>query len=95
MMFIEEVEDVFEISGRGCVIVPGIPYTFEPVIGKGAQLEFHNPSGSVVSATLKGIEMVNRGKPMNHAPFSVNRDVKKGDIEIGAKLYLVCHEPKT
>jgi translation elongation factor EF-Tu-like GTPase len=95
MKFIEEVEDVFEISGRGCVIVPGIPYTFEPTIGKGAKLEFHNPSGNIVSATLKGIEMLNRGKPMQHAPFSVNRDVKKGDIEIGSKLYLIDYEQKT
>lgn len=89
MKFIEEVEDVFDISGRGCVIIPGIPYSFEPAIGIGAELEIYNPSGSIVSATLKGIEMLNRGKPMEHAPFSVNRDVKKGDIEIGAKLYLV------
>ena len=92
MKFIEEVEDVFEITGRGCVIVPGIPYSFDPQIGKGATLEFHNPSGSVVCATLKGIELVNRGKPMEHAPFSVNRDVKKGDIEVGAKIYLINYE---
>ncbi len=89
MKFIEEVEDVFDISGRGYVIVPGIPYSFEPAICIGAELEFHNPSGSIVSATLKGIEMVNRGRPMEHAPFSVNREIKKGDIEVGAKLYLV------
>ena len=94
MKFIEEVEDVFEIRGRGCVIVPGIPNSFEPAIGIGAELEFHNPSGSIVSATLKGVEMLNRGKKMNHAPFSINLDVKKGDIEIGAKLYLINYEPK-
>ncbi len=94
MKFIEEVEDVFEISGRGCVIVPGIPYSFESAIGKGEQVEFHNPSGSITAAILKGVEMVNRGKPMKHAPFSVNRDVKKGDIEVGAKIYLIGHESK-
>ena len=95
MKFIEEVEGVFDISGRGCVIVPGIPYSFEPVIGIGAELEFHNPSGSIVSTTLKGVEMINRGRPMNHVPFCVNRNVKKCDIEIGAKLYLISYEPRT
>ncbi len=89
MKFIEEVEDVFDISGRGCVVVPGIPYSFEPSVGAGAKLQFDNPSGSMVTATLQGLEMIHRGKPMNHVPFSVDRSVKKGDIEIGAKMYLV------
>lgn len=92
MMFIEEVEHVFDIKGRGCVIAPGIPHSFKPPVSIGAKLEFHNPSGSVVRATLKGLEMLNRGKPMNHFPFCVNREVKKGDIEIGAKLYLASYE---
>ncbi len=92
MKFIEKVEDIFEISGRECIIVPGIPYTFEPPLSKGAQLEFHNPSGGIVSATLKEIEMINRGKPMKHGPFSLNRNIKKSDIEIGAKIYLVSSE---
>ena len=95
MKFIEKVEDVFGISGRGCVIVPGIPYSFNPQIGIGAKIEIRNPSGSVVQATLIGIEMINRGRPMEHAPFSVNRDVKKSDIEIGAELYLISYEQKT
>ena len=95
MIFIEEVEDVFDISGRGCVIVPGIPHSFKLTIGVGAELEFQNPSGSIIRAKLSGIEMINRGKPMKHTPFSVNRDVKKGDIEIGSKLFLVKYEQKT
>lgn len=93
MKFIEEVEDVFDISGRGCVVVPGIPYSFEPSVGVGTQLQFNNPSGTIVRAALQGLEMINRGKPMNHAPFSLDRSVKLGDIEVGAKMYLVeCNE---
>lgn len=94
MKFIEKVEDVFDVSGRGCVIVPGIPYSFEPKIGVGAELEIRNPSGRRVHAILKGVEMINRGRPMKHAPFLVDRDVKKSDIEIGAELYLITYEPK-
>lgn len=94
MKFIEKVEDVFGISGRGCVIVPGIPYSFEPAIGIGAKLEIRNPSGRIVQATLKGLEMINRGRLMKHAPFLVNRDVKKSDIEIGAELYLISYKAK-
>ena len=92
MKYIEVVEDIFNISGRGCVIVPGIPYSFEPNVKIGDQLEFHNPSGTIIKTTLRGVEMLNRGKPMEHVPFTVDRKVKKGDIEIGAKLYLVSDE---
>ena len=93
MKFIEEVEDVFEINGRGCVVVPGVPLGFEPNVGVGAKLQFFNPSGSTVTATLKGLEMINRGKQMKHAPFSLDSSVKKGDIEMGAKIYLIdCSE---
>jgi hypothetical protein len=92
MKFNEKVEDVFDISGRGCIIVPGIPYSFDPPIGIGAKLEIRNPSGHVVLATLKGIEMINRGRKMQHSPFLVNRAVKKGDIEIGAEIYLISYE---
>jgi translation elongation factor EF-Tu-like GTPase len=95
LKFIEKVEDIFDISGRGCVIVPGIPYSFDVSVGIGAKIEIRNPSGSVVQATLTGIEMINRGRLMEHAPFSVSRDVKKSDIEIGAELYLISYEPKT
>lgn len=28
MQFLFEIEDVFEIGGRGCVLVPGIPHAF-------------------------------------------------------------------
>ena len=92
MKLIEEVEDIFNISGRGCVIVPGIPYFFEPKIGSGVKIEFHNPSGSIVTTTIQALEMINRGKPMKHAPFSVDKSIKKSEIELGAKIYLVTDE---
>ncbi|PKM04301.1 MAG: hypothetical protein CVV16_05450 [Gammaproteobacteria bacterium HGW-Gammaproteobacteria-6] len=89
MKYIEEVEDVFDITGKGCVVVPGIPCGFEPTIGKDSILEFQNPSGTKVRARILGFEMINRGRPMNHAPFSLERLVKKGDVEQGAKMFLV------
>lgn len=92
MKFIEEVEDVFDISGLGCVIVPGIPYGFESAIGKDSILEFRNPSGSIKRTTIQAFEMINRGKPLKHAPFSLPREVEKCDVELGAKIYLVENE---
>lgn len=95
MKYIEEVEDVFDISGRGCVVVPGIPYGFEPAIRKNSILEFQNPSGTRVRSRIQAFEMINLGRPMNHAPFSLEREVKKGDIEHGAKMFLVNDDEQT
>lgn len=36
---VERVEDIFETTGRGCIIVPGVPYSFEPKVGIGAAIE--------------------------------------------------------
>jgi hypothetical protein len=92
MKFIEEVEHVFDIRGRGCVIVPGIPYDFKPEIGINSILEFQNPSGTKIRTTIQAFEMINRGKPVDYAPFSLPRNIRKTDIELRAKIYLVDNE---
>jgi translation elongation factor EF-Tu-like GTPase len=89
MEFLSEVEDIFDITGRGYVIVPGIHYSFQPPLKIGAKLIFCNPNGTEVKTILKGVEMINRGKPMDHGPLLVDSNVKKGDIQIGAALFYV------
>ena len=89
MEFLSEVEDVFNITGRGCVIVPGIPFAYSPPVKIGAELELRNPSGTIFRTQLKGVEMINRGKPWEYAPCLLDSNIQKHEIEIGAKLYLV------
>ena len=88
MKYLNEIEDVFDIEGRGCIIAPGIPFTVDPPVTVGDEVEIHNPNGKIIVTKIKGIAMLNRGKPMNAAPFTVNGKIKKSDIELGAKLYL-------
>lgn len=88
MIFIDKVEDVFKISGRH-VIVPGIPCDFESCLEVGAYLEFHNPTGMIVSAQLEGFEMIRRNKPGSHIPFSIGNSAGKNEVDVGALLYLV------
>lgn len=92
MKFIEEVEDVFDIRDRGCVILPGIPYSFEPAINSDSIIEFRNPDGSKIQTKIQAFEMINRGKPMEHAPFSLPQDIKKTDISKGAIMFLVSNK---
>lgn len=95
MKFIEEIEDVFDITKRGCVIVPGVPYNFEPPVNINSLIEIHNPDGSVVKTRIVGFEMINRGRLMEHAPFSIPKSVNKNEISIGAKVYLIENGSKT
>lgn len=89
MKFIEKVEEVFEVSGVGCIIAPGIPYGFKPSLKIGAKIQFKNKNGSIINTTINSFQFLNRGKEMQHAPFSVDNSIKKEAIEIGAELYLV------
>lgn len=89
MKYLSAVDEIFDIKGRGCILAPGVPFDMEPPIKIGVALEIHNPSGSIIKTTIKGLEMLNRGRPVNSAPVLVGNSVKKKDVEIGAKLY-VC-----
>jgi len=41
MKLIAEIEDVFDISRRGCVIVPGVPHDFEPSVNINSIIEIY------------------------------------------------------
>lgn len=89
MQLLFEIEDVFDIGGRGCVLVPGVPYELGQNVKLGAQLLIIAPAGEETRTSIQGFEMINRGRPMNHAPFSVPRSVKKESLPVGSKVYLL------
>jgi len=89
MRFLFQIEDVFDISGRGCVVVPGIPFTFPESVRVGAHILVEAPSGSRLETTISAFEMINRGKLMDHAPFSLPREVSKAQLPIGSRVYLL------
>lgn len=89
MQFLFEIEDVFDIGGRGCVLVPGVPYAFGQDVKTGAQLLIETPQGAQVRTNIAAFEMINRGRPMVHAPFSLPRAVAKASLPVGSKVYLL------
>ncbi len=89
MQLICTIEGVFYITGRGCLVVPGIPYDFPTPIGAGAQLLVETPSGEHAKITLVGLVMLNRGKPMNYATFFVTSEISKSQLPVGSKIFLV------
>lgn len=89
MKFVSKIDDAFNISGRGCIVVPGVPYTFEPSVVAGTAIEIRNPDGRTIRTQVEAFEMINRGRPMDSAPFLLPRDVTKQDIQIGAEIFLL------
>ena len=81
------VEDVFQLASSRCVVVPGVPYGFAVLVRQGASLILKAPDGTRRSAKLVGFEMISRGKPTGHAPFSIG-GVTKAEIPIGTEVYL-------
>ncbi len=89
MEYLFEIEDVFEISGRGCVIVPGIPKAFNRPVPVGSKLVIEHPDGNKIETRITGIEMINRGRPLQASPFSVSRSTTKVELPIGSKVFFV------
>jgi translation elongation factor EF-Tu-like GTPase len=88
MQFLFEIEDVFDICGRGCVIVPGVPCELGRDVKTGEQLLIVTPHGEHIRTNIAAFEMINRGRPMAHAPFSLPRAIAKANVPVGSKVYL-------
>lgn len=72
------VEEAFEISGRGCVLVPGIGETSEVSnVQIGDRIRLVKPNGDVIDTSVSGVEMINYGRrvplPKISVPISLPR----------------------
>lgn len=92
MQFLFEIEDVFDISGRGCVVVPGIPCSFASDVRVGSRLLVEAPSGARLETTILAFELINRGRRTEHAPFMVPRSILKEQLPIGSRVFLMRDE---
>jgi len=88
MDFLFSIEDVFEIKGHRNIIVPGISYSYPNPVGVGAKITIETPNGQIIETTIAGFEMINRGKKMEHAPFSIPKGIEKSQLPAGSKVYL-------
>lgn len=85
--FLSTVADVFQISGHGCVVVPGIPRSTDARVRVGDPVWLDRPDGSVVLTAVHGIEI---GGPLNSPgiPIVLGSDLLKDDVPIGTRLLL-------
>ena len=84
--FVCRVDDVFQITGRGCVITPGVPKSGDFRLKIGDPLLLKRPDGSEVRTTLGGIEM--GGSPAYPGiPILLGSELTKDQVPIGTEVW--------
>ena len=90
MEFLCEIEDVFEITGRGCIVLPGVPRSLG--VKAGARISIETPDGRQFETSIAGIEMINRAAT-DHTPFLVRTPASKAMLPLGSRVYVVAAGP--
>jgi translation elongation factor EF-Tu-like GTPase len=90
MTLLFKVEDVFDISGRGCVIAPVVPAGADFKIRAKAQIQLRTPDGRVLETHIASIELL---KPQDGSACRIAimlpRDLVKQDVPTGTEVWLL------
>jgi hypothetical protein len=90
LIFFSKVEDAFQISGRGCIIVPAIPGS-----NVNSRLRLHDsiqlcsPGGRVLETHIAGIEMVCGPEAKDRMAFLLPANVTKRHVPGGTEIWLL------
>ena len=90
MTFLSKVEDVFQVPGRGCVIVPEVPPR-NADFGLRVQdsIQLRNPDGRVVNTHIVGIEMACGPAVGCRSAFLLPACITTRDVPNGTEIWLV------
>jgi hypothetical protein len=81
------IQDVFQINGRGCVVVPGLLLDADPRVCIGDPVILRRPDGTELQTTVAGIEMI-RTLDSNAMPILLPKNIHKDDVPIGTELVI-------
>lgn len=87
-ILISVVAEVFAIEGRGCVVVPGLPFSMLTTLThpRGTPITLRRPDGSEIQTSIRDLEMVSRATvPFVAILFPL--PIAKTDIPIGTELW--------
>ncbi|MDH4415941.1 MAG: hypothetical protein QE485_01805 [Acidovorax sp.] len=83
------VEDAFQITDRGCILVPGpVVEPGGPTLHVGDPIRLVKPDGQVVDTTVRAFEMIGRRPPPKiiSAPILLPREITKDQVPIGTQV---------
>ena len=86
------VEFAFQITGRGCVLVPGPSLEAgAPTARVGDRIRLHHPDGKSIDTVIRGLDMLARRprSTANTAPLLLPSAFTKEDIPEGTEVWLM------
>ena len=92
MVHLFTVTDRFQIEGRGCVLVPGLPCEHgDPVVRLGHRIRLRLPGGTELDTTVRGIEDIRYIKKPDRTTFPVllPEEITKDDVPVGTQVLLL------
>jgi translation elongation factor EF-Tu-like GTPase len=90
MTLLFRVEDVFDISGRGCVIAPVIPADADYRIRAKDQIQLRAPDGRVLDTHIASIELLKpRDGSACRMAIMLPRNLVKQDVPPGTEVWLL------
>lgn len=98
MSFLFRIEEVFDVPGRGCVIVPVISDGQDFKIRAADLIQLRAPDGRVFDTHIASIELLKQQHGNCRMAVMLPRDLAKRDIPIGTEVWFLSHNsqlPKT
>jgi len=98
MLLLFTVAERFQIEGRGCVLVPGIPCEPGfPSVDRGARIRLRTPTGREIDTFIRELEMIRYQKPPEKIAAAVllPHDITKEDVPIGTEVLLMDEADNT
>jgi hypothetical protein len=92
------VADRFQIEGRGCVLVPGLPCEpGDPIVKRGACIRLRTPEGQELDTFVKEIEMITYRKHPEKitAPILLPHEIGKDHVPVGTEVFLTEEKYET
>jgi len=89
MRLLFKVEDVFDITGRGCVLAPVVPDGLDFKIRAEDRIQLRTPSGRLVETHIASIELLKiRDGPCRMA-IMLPRELTKSDVPVGTEIWYI------
>jgi len=88
--YLFNVEEVFWITGRGLVIIPGPwPQDSKARIKVGNLIEIRRPDGSTVASQITGVELAKQAKGPCCLALVLNQQITQDDVPKSSEIWLV------
>lgn len=86
-MFLFKVEDTFQITGRGLVLVPGLGQNADRV-KVGMPIKLKKRDHTEIATKILSIEILVTNSPVEFSPIVLPKEIRKEDIPIGTEVWL-------